>query len=513
VVWPENASDIDPLDQRGRGASIDVAATAIGVPILVGGLLEGPGENLRNVGIVWQPGTGPDAMYVKQHPVPFAEYMPLRKIARMVTGEGDLVRTTSSPGTRPACCARPGHGRRRDLLRGRLRQHRPGHRDRRAQIITVQTNNATFNAARRAAAGDGPAARGRARPLGVDGLNGRCVRVCVATGEVHDATGFDVPAVIIRTYRFRQVVPLLRGSGRLPSLFSSFWPWPRSSWRFGWGGGGRRRAARNPTRPRWRGGRQRERSGGQGYPGVGRVLVVIPTYNEADNVRIIVDRLRRAVPAAEVLIADDNSPDGTATSPTSSPPRTPRARAAPAGKQGLGARTWRLRLGRGAGFDVAVEMDADGSHQPSTCRRSSTPWRTTTSCSARGTCAAARWSTGPPPVLLSRRRQPLRATGPRHAGQGRHGRVPGVPDAGLDKIDVDTVSSQGYCFQIDLAWRTQRNGFRVAEVPITFVERERGASKMSSSIVREALVRVTIWGVQARTRSLGRLLTGRRREA
>jgi dolichol-phosphate mannosyltransferase len=83
----------------------------------------------------------------------------------------------------------------------------------------------------------------------------------------------------------------------------------------------------------------------------------------------------------------------------------------------------------------------------------------------------------------------------------------------LDKIDVDTVSSQGYCFQIDLAWRTQRNGFRVAEVPITFVERERGASKMSSSIVREALVRVTIWGVQARTRSLGRLLTGRRRDA
>ena len=68
----------------------------------------------------------------------------------------------------------------------------------------------------------------------------------------------------------------------------------------------------------------------------------------------------------------------------------------------------------------------------------------------------------------------------------------------LDKMDVDTVASQGYCFQVDLAWRAHRNGFRVVEVPITFAERERGASKMSSSIVREALWRVTVWGAQAR---------------
>jgi dolichol-phosphate mannosyltransferase len=68
----------------------------------------------------------------------------------------------------------------------------------------------------------------------------------------------------------------------------------------------------------------------------------------------------------------------------------------------------------------------------------------------------------------------------------------------LDKIEVDSVASQGYCFQVDLAWRAYRSGCRVVEVPITFAERVRGTSKMSSSIVREALWRVTVWGARAR---------------
>src|SRR5690606_1785933 len=82
--------------------------------------------------------------------------------------------------------------------------------------------------------------------------------------------------------------------------------------------------------------------------------------------------------------------------------------------------------------------------------------------------------------------------------------------AALEKMDLETVSSQGYCFQVDLAWRAHRNGFRVAEVPITFAERERGASKMNSAIVREALWRVTVWGVQARLAAIKRALTRRR---
>ena len=78
----------------------------------------------------------------------------------------------------------------------------------------------------------------------------------------------------------------------------------------------------------------------------------------------------------------------------------------------------------------------------------------------------------------------------------------------LDKIDYASVSSQGYSFQVELTWRAFREGFRIVEVPITFAEREQGASKMNASIVREALWRVTVWGVRARRDGL----TGRRRD-
>jgi dolichol-phosphate mannosyltransferase len=80
----------------------------------------------------------------------------------------------------------------------------------------------------------------------------------------------------------------------------------------------------------------------------------------------------------------------------------------------------------------------------------------------------------------------------------------------LSKIEIESIASQGYCFQVDLAWRAHKNGFRVAEVPITFAERQRGTSKMSSSIVREALWRVTVWGTRARLRALAARMSPKR---
>jgi dolichol-phosphate mannosyltransferase len=254
----------------------------------------------------------------------------------------------------------------------------------------------------------------------------------------------------------------------------------------------------------------------QGYPGVGRVLVVIPTYNEADNVRIIVDRLRRAVPAAEVLIADDNSPDGTGAIADELAAADSHVHVLHRpGKQGLGAAYLAgFAWAREQGFDVVVEMDADGSHQPEYLPQ------ILDTLVENDLVLGSRYVRGGKVVNWPAHRFLLSRTANLYVRLAL-----GMPvkdaTAGfrayrmpvLDKIDVETVSSQGYCFQIDLAWRTQRNGFRVAEVPITFVERERGASKMSSTIVREALVRVTIWGVQARTRALGRVLTGQRRDA
>jgi dolichol-phosphate mannosyltransferase len=250
------------------------------------------------------------------------------------------------------------------------------------------------------------------------------------------------------------------------------------------------------------------------YPGVGRVLVVIPTYNEADNVGIIVGRLRSAVPDVDVLIADDNSPDGTGHLPDELAAADPAVRVLHrAGKEGLGAAyVAGFDWAREHGYDAVVEMDADGSHAPEQL-----PRLLDTLVDA-DVVLGSRWVTGGTVVnwpahrlLLSRcgnlytrvaLGMPLRDA----TGGYRAYRMPV-----LEKIDIHTVSSQGYCFQVDLAWRAYREGFRVIEVPITFAERERGASKMSSSIVREALWRVTVWGAKARLDAAKRLVSGDRR--
>jgi apolipoprotein N-acyltransferase len=220
VVWPENSSDIDPLINSDARARITAAATAIGVPILVGGLLEGPGEHLRNVGIVWQPGAGPEAMYVKQHPVPFAEYMPLRKIARMVTEKADLVRTDFLAGDTPGvlrlgpvtvgdviCFEVAYDNIVRDTVTGG------------AQIITVQTNNATFNEAE--ARQQLAMVRLRAVEHGRSALMASTVGVSgfvTSTGEVRDATGFDVPAVIIQDVPLHTGRTMATRLGAVPEL-------------------------------------------------------------------------------------------------------------------------------------------------------------------------------------------------------------------------------------------------------------------------------------------------------
>lgn len=278
-----------------------------------------------------------------------------------------------------------------------------------------------------------------------------------------------------------------------------------------------RPAARRDHRDRARRG-WRERgvrvSEGSGYPGVGQVLVVIPTYNEADNVRIIVDRVRRAVPEADVLIADDNSPDGTGAIADELAAADPQIHVLHRpGKQGLGA-AYIAGFGwaREHSYDAVVEMDADGSHAPEQLPRLLDAARDA------DVVLGSRWVRGGKVVnwpvhrlLLSRggtlyTRMALGLPLKDATGGYRVYRLPV-----LDKIEVETVTSQGYCFQIELAWRSYRNGFRVVEVPITFAERERGNSKMSSAIVREALWRVTVWGAQSRRDALRTALGGRPR--
>jgi dolichol-phosphate mannosyltransferase len=243
--------------------------------------------------------------------------------------------------------------------------------------------------------------------------------------------------------------------------------------------------------------------------GEGRVLVVIPTYNEADNIADVTSRLRSAVPDAHVLIADDNSPDGTGKIADEMAEDDDNVHVLHRpGKQGLGAAYLAgFRWGMERGYDVLVEMDADGSHQPEELSRLLTALDKGTDL-----VLGSRWVPGGRVVDWPASRRWLSRGGSAYSRLLL--RVPVRDVTGgfrafrrhtLEGIGLDDVESQGYCFQVDLLRRTVERGFRVAEVPITFVERQHGASKMNRAIVTEALWRVTVWGLRSRLRSLARL--------
>jgi apolipoprotein N-acyltransferase len=204
VVWPENSSDIDPLRAPDARAEISRAARAIGVPVLVGAVLEGPGEKLSNAGIVWDPQSGPGERYVKQHPVPFAEYVPFRSLARRVSDKVDLVRRDFAPGDRPGVL-RVGPATVGDVIcfevayDGLVRQTVTGG----AGLLVVQTNNATFGYSAESAQ-QLAMVRLRAvehgRPALMASTSGVSATV-THTGRVTAETGLFTRAVLVETMR------------------------------------------------------------------------------------------------------------------------------------------------------------------------------------------------------------------------------------------------------------------------------------------------------------------------
>lgn len=205
VVWPENSSDIDPLRNPDAYARIDLAARAIGAPILAGSVQAGPREGtVYNAGVIWLPGAGPGPTYYKRHPAPFAEYLPLRPVveplARVLTDEVKLLRSDfvagSVPGVLPmgptvigdVICFEVAYD---DVVRDTV--------DGGGRLLMVQTNNATFDAAE--ARQQLAMVRLRAVEHGRDSLMASTVGVSgfvTADGVVHDATGFNTQAVVVR---------------------------------------------------------------------------------------------------------------------------------------------------------------------------------------------------------------------------------------------------------------------------------------------------------------------------
>ncbi|HXY92344.1 MAG TPA: polyprenol monophosphomannose synthase [Acidimicrobiia bacterium] len=245
-----------------------------------------------------------------------------------------------------------------------------------------------------------------------------------------------------------------------------------------------------------------------------RVLVLLPTYNEIENIDDVLRRTRAALPDADVIVIDDGSPDGTAD-------RAEKLDVELGGievlrrpsKSGLGS-AYRagFRVGLARGYDVMIEMDADLSHDPSVLpelvaaieagadlaigsryvRGGSIPdWKWLRRAISRGGSLYSR-------ILLGLSVHDVTA-----GFRAYHRRV-------LGAIPLDSVRADGYGFQVEMTYLTQRYGGRIVEIPITFRDRTLGHSKMSARIVVEALVLVTWWGVRDRVRRLSRPRSGAR---
>ena len=229
-----------------------------------------------------------------------------------------------------------------------------------------------------------------------------------------------------------------------------------------------------------------------------RVAVIMPTYNERANIEAMVGRVRRAVPGADLLVVDDNSPDGTGevadklAAEDSHVHVLHRERKAGLGAAYIAGFRWALEQDYG----VVVEMDADGSHLPEELPR------LLDALAGADLVLGSRYVPGGTVVNWPKSREILSRGGNTYARlmlgikiKDATGGYRAYRASTLRKISLDEVESQGYCFQIDLAMRAIRAGLRVVEVPITFVERVHGTSKMSRAVVAEALWRVTVWGI------------------
>ncbi|KAA0021322.1 polyprenol monophosphomannose synthase [Antrihabitans cavernicola] len=242
-------------------------------------------------------------------------------------------------------------------------------------------------------------------------------------------------------------------------------------------------------------------------------LVIIPTYDERENLPRIVARVHAALPTTHVLVVDDGSPDGTGDI-------ADRLAAESSGriavlhrteKNGLGAAYIEgFRWGLDRGYAVLVEMDADGSHSPEQLHRLLEQIE-----AGADLVIGSRYVPGGSVVNWPKRREVLSRGGNIYSRLALGVKIKDITGgyrayrrAALESLDLGAIESHGYCFQVDLAWRLIQGGAAVVEVPITFTEREIGESKMSGSIVREALVKVTAWGFRNRVQKLRALTAG-----
>lgn len=228
-------------------------------------------------------------------------------------------------------------------------------------------------------------------------------------------------------------------------------------------------------------------------------LIIIPTYNEIEGLESIVGRVRQGVPEADVLIVDDASPDGTGE-------LADRLAATDPGvtvlhrkeKDGLGrAYIAGFGLAIGRGYAYICQLDSDGSHDPLEL-----PAMLALAREGADLVIGSRWVPGGSVVNWPWQRQAISRAGNWYARTALRSGIRDITAGfrvfrtpALQSLHLNEVSSHGYGFQVETAWKLERQGATVVEHPITFVERASGESKMHTGIVVEALLRVTGWGI------------------
>lgn len=241
-----------------------------------------------------------------------------------------------------------------------------------------------------------------------------------------------------------------------------------------------------------------------------RVLTVIPTYNEKENLPIVVERLRAAVPDCDILVVDDNSPDGTGQLADSMAAEDSHINVLHRTiKDGLGgAYLAGFDWGLEAGYDVFVEMDADCSHQPEQL-----PLLLQAIEGGADLAIGSRYVPGGKTKNWPLHRQILSRGANLYTRLILGTKVKDITAGyrayrreALQKLNLEGIDSKGYVFQVDLAWRSEQASLKIVEVPITFIEREIGSSKMDGNIIVDSMTKVTRWGLTARVERVRSLI-------
>jgi apolipoprotein N-acyltransferase len=485
AVWGEGALDPGATSDPATSQQVVRAIADVGVPTLAGAVTNGVDGGQRTQVLLFDGSGSVIERYTKVHLVPFGEYVPWRDELDWISAlqqvpidriPGERVHTLSSPGLppfgTPICYENSFPALDRAFVNAG------------ARFLVVTINNASYD---RTAASRQHLIMSQLRAVedgrwvvhaAVSGISA----IIDPSGRVVAERGLFVPGVIRHTIQAST-------SRTFYVRFGDWVPWLGFLFVLG--------AILSPRRRRGAG---RERAP---LPERPRTLVVLPTYDERATIGAVLDGLLALADRVDVVVVDDGSPDGTAAVVLERAEREPRVRLIErTAKSGLASAYFDgFRLALREGYDLVVEMDSDLSHLPEELPR------LLGAAAQHDLTIGSRYVPGGSVTNWSRARVALSRAGNRYARF-----CLGVPmqdtTSGfrvyrrelLAHLMEDPVRSDGYGFQIELAYRAWDDGYDVGEVPITFHEREHGHSKISRRIVAEALLLVTVWGMRARFR-------------